>query len=281
MKYFGKRKTGGTIALTYGILVAGLAVASIGSVSNLGQWISDKNHKTIADLKGAPPTGGPASCYDPANTGKIGEAGWTGCEGMYIISQVDWTSIACNFDEGGACAHQIIGPDAQTYTTENTTRNIFTGIVTDFSYSFAGVEGQTPGVTDIAYLDTSNGTSFVSIFEENGSFNGDLSSWDVSSVTTMSNAFRLSAFTQPLETWNVGAVQVFFGMFRGTAYNQDVSGWNIASATNMSHMFNGAASYNQDLSGWSVDGVTACTDFSLNATSWAPASKPTFANCTP
>ena len=66
----------------------------------------------------------------------------------------------------------------------------------------------------------------------NSSFNGDISSWDVSSVTTMQSMFD-------------GA----------TSFNGDISGWDVSSVTNMYDMFNHASSFNQDLSSWDVSSV--------------------------
>jgi hypothetical protein len=48
----------------------------------------------------------------------------------------------------------------------------------------------------------------------------------------------------------------------------------------MGYMFNEAIAFNRDLSSWSVDGVTNCSQFSQNATSWT-LPQPNFTNCTP
>jgi len=45
-------------------------------------------------------------------------------------------------------------------------------------------------------------------------------------------------------------------------------------------MFSNATSFNQDISSWSVDGVTSCSQFSNNATSWT-LPKPNFTYCNP
>ena len=56
------------------------------------------------------------------------------------------------------------------------------------------------------------------------SFNGDLSKWDVSSVTTM------------------------YGMFWGAAsFNCDISKWDVSRVTKMDYMFQGAASFKTNL----------------------------------
>ena len=58
------------------------------------------------------------------------------------------------------------------------------------------------------------------------SFNGDISKWDVSSVSSMP------------------------GMFWGaTSFNCDISKWDVSRVTNMDHMFWGAVSFKHNLCG--------------------------------
>ena len=84
------------------------------------------------------------------------------------------------------------------------------------------------------------------------SFNQDISSWDVSSVTNMNSMFR-----------------------NATSFNQDISSWDVSSVTNMENMFYQASAYNQDLSGWDVSYFSAQpTGFSAYATSWQASNQP-------
>merc|ERR1711988_1509872 len=65
------------------------------------------------------------------------------------------------------------------------------------------------------------------------SFNGDLSSWDVSKVTDMS--------------W----------MFSGaSSFNGDLSSWDVSQVTKMDNMFMSASNFNGDLRSWDVSKVT-------------------------
>ena len=86
---------------------------------------------------------------------------------------------------------------------------------------------------DLNYIDTSAITDMSYLFSSQArgygrqAFNGDISKWDVSKVTTM------------------------FRMFWGaTSFNQDISGWNVAKVTSMDTMFFGATLFNQNLNAW-------------------------------
>jgi surface protein len=76
--------------------------------------------------------------------------------------------------------------------------------------------------------------------------NVDISSWNVSSVTTMRFMFgENSVFNQPLNSWEVSKVTTMVNMFQGaTSFNQDLSNWNVSSVTDVSNMFNGATNFN-------------------------------------
>ena len=89
------------------------------------------------------------------------------------------------------------------------------------------------------------------------SFNGDLSSWDVSSVTTMRYMFyEATSFNGDVSSWVVSSVTDMQSMFySATSFNGDVSSWVVSSVTTMYHMFRSATSFdkticwNRDLSG--------------------------------
>jgi len=98
----------------------------------------------------------------------------------------------------------------------------------------------------------------------------DLSSWDVSSVTTMKGMFFNYTFNQPIGNWDTSNVTDMSEMFRGVerSFNQPIGSWNVSSVTDMSSMFNGALSFNQDLSSWDVSSVTECNNFNLSTREW-------------
>ena len=83
-------------------------------------------------------------------------------------------------------------------------------------------------------------------------FNGDISNWDVSSVTNMSTMFSgANMFNGDISGWDVGSVTDMSGMFSyAIAFNNNISGWDVSSVTNMEGMFNNAISFTQDLEEW-------------------------------
>ena len=126
---------------------------------------------------------------------------------------------------------------------------------------------------NLNYIDTSGITDMSRLFSVVGpghdftAFRGDISDWDVSGVTDMSNMFHdASAFNQDISKWNVSKVTNMLGMFFGaTAFNQDISDWDVSSVTHMASMFNGATSFDQDISKWDVLKVTRMNYMFYNA----------------
>jgi len=86
---------------------------------------------------------------------------------------------------------------------------------------------------------------------------GDISNWDTSEVTDMSNLFFLAnTFNEPIGSWDVSNVINMFSLFfKATSFNQDISNWNVSNVTNMHSMFLEAKSFNQSLNNWNVSSV--------------------------
>tara|TARA_B100000900_G_scaffold102198_1_gene84686 strand:- start:1167 stop:2426 length:1260 start_codon:yes stop_codon:yes gene_type:complete len=133
--------------------------------------------------------------------------------------------------------------------------------------------------SDISTWDVSNVTSMSYMFSTT-TFNQPLNYWDVSNVTNMSAMFSNSLFNQPLNDWNVSNVTNMFYMFSSSLFNQPLNDWNVSNVINMSGMFQNVDSFNQNLSNWSVDTVIDCNVFSENTPQWT-LPQPNFTNCNP
>ena len=69
-------------------------------------------------------------------------------------------------------------------------------------------------------MDTSNVTGMRSMFKQAINFNGDLSHWDTSNVTTMEYMFHCDKYKG-----------------KDCKFNGDLSNWNTSKVTNMAYMF--------------------------------------------
>ena len=116
---------------------------------------------------------------------------------------------------------------------------------------------------DISTWDVSQVTDMSNLFQYKTTFNGDISSWDVSNVTDMSNMFNgAKAFNQNINSWDVSSVTDMSGMFTHTTdiFNQPLGNWDVSNVTDMNNMFSLAYFFNQDISSWDVSNVTNMTN---------------------
>ena len=97
-----------------------------------------------------------------------------------------------------------------------------------------------------------------SVFGGAFNFNQNISSWNVSKVTSISSMFlRAYNFDQDISGWDVSSVtNMQLAFYKAENFNQDISSWDTSSVTEMAYMFREAASFNQDISGWDVSSVT-------------------------
>ena len=110
---------------------------------------------------------------------------------------------------------------------------------------------------DISKWDVSSVTQMASMFLEAKLFNGDISKWDVSRVTAISYMFAsATAFNGDLSKWDVSRVTGMSQMFAfARSFNGDISKWDVSSVTDMSQMFKSASLFNSDISKWNVSKV--------------------------
>ena len=95
--------------------------------------------------------------------------------------------------------------------------------------------------------------SFEKLFYDKVSFNENLSGWNVSNITNMSQMFYgcVSFLGLGLETWNTYWLSNTFNMFRYChSLICDLSRWNVSNLNFAKCMFNGCSNFNSDLSRW-------------------------------
>jgi len=127
----------GASLVEYGILAGLISVATIGSVVALGAEtgrvltvISQSlGSASIASnlASGSPDDEDPTDpeCYNSANVGSVGDAGWNGCAGMLIVDTATFRASGSSI-YGGDESLEITTGDG-TFTFIDDGMNIFTG----------------------------------------------------------------------------------------------------------------------------------------------------------
>ena len=139
--------------------------------------------------------------------------------------------------------------------------------VTDMSYMFfdaSSFDG------DVSSWDVSEVTDMSYMFFDASSFDGDVSSWDVSEVTDMSYMFSWThSFNNDLSGWDVSEVSSMYGTFSGaSSFDGDISRWDVSNVDDMTEMFYDASSFDGDISRWNVSKVTDMSAMFYGASSF-------------
>ncbi len=80
---------------------------------------------------------------------------------------------------------------------------------------------------DLNCIDTSAIKNMRELFNKFKTFDGDISEWNVSNVTDMSDMFNGSEFDGDISKWDVSNVKDMTDMFRSSRFRGDISGWNV------------------------------------------------------
>ncbi|MEM9424470.1 MAG: BspA family leucine-rich repeat surface protein, partial [Spirochaetota bacterium] len=161
--------------------------------------------------------------------------------------------------------------DALKTAIKSSSDNGFTGYDsdTDKNNNAAGYNAS------LAYIDTSSVTDMSELFKDKKTFNGNISCWDVSSVTGnadngnggMTAMFsQAAAFNQNIGGWDVSNVVVMSSMFyqakkfnnggSGNGDSPSINNWGTGEVIKMKNMFHTASAFNQPIGGWNVRKVT-------------------------
>ena len=105
---------------------------------------------------------------------------------------------------------------------------------------------------------------------------GDLSGWDTSEVTNMSQMFYDASAGHRLVHGDDVLTQTHGNAKFFPNWSPGVGGWDTGKVTNMSNMFFTAGTFNDDISGWDVSSVTdfgrfvkSCFEFNQNLGGWS------------
>jgi len=160
------------------------------------------------------------------------------------------------------------------FTKEEDVSKVVTTLITDMSDLFenAPIEERAYQTwlvefnPDISSWDVSNVTNMSNMVGgawREFHFNQDISKWDVSKVTNMSGMFNNAfLFNQDIGEWDVSQVadmSLLFGtdQYQYTSnFNQDIGSWDVSKVTNMEKMFAFSTVFNQDIGNWDVSNVT-------------------------
>ena len=136
-----------------------------------------------------------------------------------------------------------------------------TGVVNGITYTKRIIDQIT--TTNATTTCTSGITEMYNIFEP--SFNQDISSWDVSSVTYMNSMFAGTDFNQDISNWDVSNVTDMSGMFQSASFNQSIGDWDVSNVTDMLYMFDSNVAFNQPIGDWDVSSVTYMNSMFFNS----------------
>ena len=104
---------------------------------------------------------------------------------------------------------------------------------------------------------TSGITDMRNLFNQENSFNGDISHWDTSSVTDMAQLFHSkSSFIADIKHWDTSSVTDMWQMFLGaSSFNRDIGSWDTRNVTSMGLMFQNANVFNGNIGDWNTSNV--------------------------
>jgi surface protein len=119
---------------------------------------------------------------------------------------------------------------------------------------------------DISRWDVSRVTSMASSFSNMPKFRSDLSSWKTSSLQNLNSAFLNStAFDSDLGNWDVSHVtDMYFAFTASNLSSGDLSSWDVSQVVNMYAAFAGTP-WNGDISAWNVSNVMVFYGMFLDA----------------
>ncbi len=194
------------------------------------------------------------------------------------ITEYSYGVVECTITSAGANSGQkalatinvetglvkLAGQSATYYRP--TTNSALKAIIT----AERGASRQKTNSPNLNMIDTSAITDMGFLFEDDSTFNGDITQWNTSNVTEMSAMFKAAiAFNGDITQWDTSNVENMGSMFRSaSAFNQDIGDWNVGEVTDMTFIFFGASVFNQDIGNWNVGNVSIHSGMFENASAF-------------
>lgn len=186
-----------------------------------------------------------------------------------VLSNANRNQLSPVYDQNGKMIDLRFRDTEFTASWSN--KNFFTGKITNMDWWFSS---WTDFNGDISYFDTSNVTSLKGTFDK-CKFNGDISLWDVSKVKDMSYMFNTSEFSGDISCWDTSNVENMSYMFYNGKFHGDLSRWKTDKLINISYMFYSNKNNNKtiNMNGWKLKNTNASflfydTDANIEANDW-------------
>jgi len=151
-----------------------------------------------------------------------------------------------------------------TYSTAGTYAISIDGVVNGWKFNSAGEELKMLNISAWGTFDFTGTTAFYDCA------NLTLTATDNPTITTadMLQTFRgCTVFNGDISGWDISNVTSLSQLVTGCpVFNQDISGWNMSGVTNISYMIFNSDGFDQSLASWDVTGITNAAAFMQNST---------------
>lgn len=164
-----------------------------------------------------------------------------------------WASMESAF--AGCSNLSVAANDVPNLLNTTSLRRMFLNCSYTFDFTRSREYRNFNGIENFNSWDVSTITDMSNMFDKS-SFNQDISQWNVSNVTDLSFMFFSSPFNLDVSNWNVSSVVNMQGAFGSSNFNKSVTSWNVSNVTNMDYMFN-STNFDQDITSWDVSNVTS------------------------
>ena len=191
-------------------------------------------------------------------------------ENTTITSNQSFEEVSLFVDGNGSSNAVYLASNGVTIKASAGAQNNEQGRIGNITYTVVDLETLKFEISqegDVSTLVTSLVTDMSDLFNNNSTFNQDISSWDVSNVTNMGYMFGSSSFNQDIGSWDVSNVTDMKQMFQlATTFNQPIGSWKVSNVTTMDNMFREATAFNKPIGSWDVSNVTDMRSMFYDAT---------------